>query len=159
MKKGVVASNTCCPMFDPTKYDGKVVKWKGKFFVKDTIHSLFNIPLDFGLVMNKSLKNIDIAQAKVKEQIVFVDEISPFKSHAYISVSKPVVGLSDVKLTGNFLCKVFEGRPNMKKWKIEMDAFVKSKKETAKKIYFMYPTCPKCSRKYGKNYVVMMAEI
>ena len=27
------------------------------------------------------------------------------------------------------------------------------------KMYFYYPTCPKCSKQYGKNYVVILAKI
>ena len=27
------------------------------------------------------------------------------------------------------------------------------------KLYFYYPTCPKCAKKYRKNYVVIMAKI
>jgi hypothetical protein len=26
-------------------------------------------------------------------------------------------------------------------------------------MYFFYTTCPKCAKKYGKNYVVILAQI
>jgi len=26
-------------------------------------------------------------------------------------------------------------------------------------MYFFYTTCPKCAKKYGKNYVVILAEV
>ncbi|MGE5758418.1 MAG: hydrolase [Sideroxydans sp.] len=28
-----------------------------------------------------------------------------------------------------------------------------------RKLYFYYTTCPKCAKKYGKNYVVILAEV
>jgi len=31
--------------------------------------------------------------------------------------------------------------------------------ETLKKILFYYTTCPKCAEAYGKNYVVLLAQI
>jgi hypothetical protein len=33
------------------------------------------------------------------------------------------------------------------------------KQEDEETIYFYYPTCPKCAKKYGKNYVVIFARI
>jgi hypothetical protein len=40
-----------------------------------------------------------------------------------------------------------------------MKRFVKSKGKDAKKFYFFYTTCPACAKVYGKNYVVILAEI
>jgi len=40
-----------------------------------------------------------------------------------------------------------------------MVAFVKSKGNEARKIYFFYTTCPRCAKFYGKNYTVLVAEI
>ncbi len=40
-----------------------------------------------------------------------------------------------------------------------MKLFVQSKNKKLKKFYFYYTTCPKCAKKYGKNYVVLLAEI
>jgi hypothetical protein len=64
------------------------------------------------------------------------------------------------KLTGTFLTKVFEGPyHNAGKWAVEMKDYVKRKNKTLKKIFFSYTTCPNCAKAYGKNYVVLFAQI
>ncbi|MCD4771227.1 hypothetical protein K8R30_02295 [archaeon] len=151
---------TCCPKFNPKKWDKKKITWKDKFFVKATVISLFHIPLNFARVMSKNMKKIEAAKASDKEMIVMGDEMSPFHSHVYLSVKKPVEGCKDVKLSGTFLTKVFEGPyKDMRKWIREMKDYVKKEKKELKRIYFYYTTCPKCAEKYGKNYVVLLAEI
>jgi len=40
-----------------------------------------------------------------------------------------------------------------------MAAHVKSKNKTLKQQLFYYTTCPKCAEVYGKNYVVLLAEV
>ena len=64
------------------------------------------------------------------------------------------------EISGTFLSKVFEGPyKNMCKWMKEMEQYVKSKDKETKMLYFYYTTCPKCAKKYGKNYVVLLAKI
>jgi hypothetical protein len=155
----LVKNYKCCPEFDPKLWDGKDIEWNGKFFVKDTVISAFHVPLNFGAVIKKNSKKINAANAATKNSVVVVDELSPFHSHVYIEVTKPVVGCHDVKLTGNFLSKVFEGPySKMKKNISDMNVYTKSMKKEIKKNYFFYPTCPKCSKKYGKNYTVILSE-
>jgi hypothetical protein len=36
---------------------------------------------------------------------------------------------------------------------------VASRGKQLQQLYFYYTTCPKCARKYGKNYVVILARI
>jgi len=157
MKDGEAA---CCPKFNPKKWDKKKITWKDKFFVKDTVISFFHIPLNFGSVMSRNCKKIKAAKAEDKDVIVVSDEMSLFHSHVYISVKKPVVGCKDVKLSGTFLARVFEGPyKDMRKWIKEMEDYVKKEKKKLKHMYFYYTTCPECAKKYGKNYVVLLAEI
>jgi len=40
-----------------------------------------------------------------------------------------------------------------------MQNYVKSKNKDLKKLYFYYTTCPKCAKIYGKNYVVLLAQV
>jgi hypothetical protein len=62
-------------------------------------------------------------------------------------------------ISGTFLSKVFEGPfRDMRKWTEEMKNFVQSKDKAIEKLYFFYTTCPKCAKKYGKNYVVILAQ-
>ena len=65
-----------------------------------------------------------------------------------------------VKLSGAFLTHVVEGPySKMPKWIEEMDGIVATRGAKLKKRYAWYTTCPKCAKTYGKNYVVMFAEL
>lgn len=151
---------TCCEKFNPKKYDKKKVIWKGKLFVKDKVYSFFHIPLNFGSVMKRNMKKLEDANAIPKEKLVLSDEKSLFYSNVYINTKKVVPKVHDVKLSGTFLTRVFEGPyKNMKKWIKEMEEYVKSEKQELKHMYFYYTTCPDCAKKYGKNHVVLFAEI
>ena len=153
---------TCCPKFNPVLWQEKEIVWRDKLFARDTVRSFMHIPLNMGSVMTKMGKLIDAVGAKLdkEEYLILSDETSPWKSDQLIAVSKEVPGLESVKLSGTYLTKVFEGQyqeaPN---WYKEMQNFVKSKGKKAKKIYMFYTTCPKCAKKYGHNYVVLLAQI
>jgi hypothetical protein len=63
-------------------------------------------------------------------------------------------------ISGTFLSKVFEGSfSKMKSWIAEMNNTVAAENKEIKKLFFYYTTCPKCAKKYGKNYVVLLAQI
>ena len=63
-------------------------------------------------------------------------------------------------LSGTFLSKVFEGSfRNIRTWVSEMQEYVKSQGRELQKLYFYYTTCPRCAKKYGKNYVVLLAQV
>ena len=119
-----------------------------------------HIPINFGQVMTKKMEKIVKAGASAKETIVLSDEKSIWGSDIYIAVEKDFKGSNAVKISGTFLTKVFEGQyKDMNKWMRDMNSFVTSKGKTAKKTYFFYTTCPKCAKVYGKNYVVILAEV
>jgi hypothetical protein len=40
-----------------------------------------------------------------------------------------------------------------------MTEYVENKGRKLKKLYFSYTTCPRCAKAYGKNYVVLFAQI
>jgi len=149
----------CCKKFDPTPWDDKEVVWQDKLFVKDRVRSLWHIPLNFGQVVVRNLKKIEAAGVK-PEQLMPVDENSPWGADLYIAVDKEVAGAETVKLSGTFLTKVFEGPyKNVVRWMDEMRKHVAGKGKEAKKFYFCYTTCPRCAKAYGKNYVVIMAQV
>jgi hypothetical protein len=47
----------------------------------------------------------------------------------------------------------------VRKWVGEMKGFVQSKGRALRKLYFYYTTCPKCAKKFGRNYVVLLAQV
>ena len=150
----------CCTKFNPEPWDGKETEWENKPFVTDRVRSLFHIPLNFPSVMKKNMALIEAAEAKSSEVMVLSDENSLWGADIYINVDKTVPDAKMSSISGKFLSKVFEGPyKNMGKWIKEMGDYVKSEGKEHKKLYFYYTTCPKCSKKYGKSYVVLLAQI
>jgi hypothetical protein len=150
----------CCPRFDPEPWDGQELQWQDKRFVKDRVTSFLRIPLNYGAVMTRSVGQIEAAGAAPEAMMVLSDENSLWSADVYLEVTKDVPGASMAAISGTFLCKVFEGPyGNMRKWIEEMKAFVQGKGKSPQKLYFYYTTCPKCAKKYGKNYVVILAQV
>jgi len=150
----------CCPRFDPKPWDKKTIKWENKIFLKDRVFSFFHIPINFGAIMKKDVEIIEKTKAKDPEMVVLSDENSLFGADVYLSVKKNVPGTKMEKISGTFLSMVFEGPyGSMGKWVKEMQEYAESKKKTIKKMYFYYTTCPKCAKEYGKNYVVILAQV
>jgi len=150
----------CCPRFDPGPWDGKELSWKDRKFVKDRVRSFLHIPLNFGLVMRRNVRLIEAAGAKPDDMIVLSDENSLWGADVYISVSRDVPNANNVTISGTFLSKVFEGPyQHVHKWIEETKRFVASRGKQLKKLYCYYTTCPKCAKKYGKNYVVILAQV
>ena len=150
----------CCPKFDPQPWADKQITWQDKLFLKARVKSFLHMPLNFGAVMECSMSKIRQAGAEEKDTIVLSDENSLWGADAYISVAKAVPETENVKLSGTFLSKVFEGPySNMGKWIKQMKQYVEEKGKCPAKFYFYYTTCPKCAKKYGKNYVVILAQV
>jgi len=150
----------CCPKFDPKNWDEKEITWDNKLFVKDRVMSVFHMPLNFGQVVSKNMEKIEKAGAKNTDNLMISDENSMWGADVYIAVDKEIPGMNTAKISGTFLAKAFEGQyREMGNWIKQMGEFVRSKGKTAKNLYFYYTTCPKCAKIYGKNYVVLLAEV
>ncbi len=151
--------NCCCPKFNPEPWDEKEITWDNKKFIQDRVVSFCHIPLNFGQVLKRMSKKIK-ASGVTHEDIVLSDEDSLWGSNIFVPVSGDVRNAKMTAISGRFLCKVFEGPyKNMRHWIKEMNEFVKSKEKKEDMRYFYYTSCPKCAKKYGKNYVVMLAKV
>jgi effector-binding domain-containing protein len=141
----------CCPRFEPGPWDKKEVTFNDKLFIKDHVTSFFHIPLNMNKVM---VRNMDMIP------MVLSDENSLWGADIYIAVSKDVQGAEMIKMSGTFLSDVFEGPyKNIRQWISQMTGYVREKGKVMKKLYFFYTTCPACAKYYGKNYVVLLAQI
>jgi hypothetical protein len=150
----------CCPKFDPQPWDDQVITWEEKPFLQDRVMSFLHIPLNFGAVMKRNMAAIEAAGATPDEMVVLSDESSLWGADVYVAVSKDVPATRMARLSGSFVTKVFEGPyRNLRDWIEEMRAHVSSKGKTLQRMYFYYTTCPKCAKKYGKNYVVILAQV
>ena len=153
-------TDECCPRFDPKPWDEAALTWEGKRFVKDRVISFFHIPLNYGAVMTRNIAAIEAANASPENRVVLTDENSLWGADVYLEVTKDVPGANMATISGAFLSKVFEGPyRNMRTWIEAMKAFVQGKGKGLQKLYFFYTTCPKCAKKYGKNYVVILAHL
>lgn len=160
MTNQIVKSTGCCELFNPEPWQEKEITWQDKIFIKDHVTSFLHIPLDMGKKIIKNMELIEIAGAKSSYQLMLTDEKSLWGADIYIDVVKEVPGAKMATISGTFLTKVFEGPyQNAGKWAKEMKEYVKSKGKELKKLYFSYTTCPKCAKVYGKNYVVLFAQI
>ncbi|MDD5096304.1 MAG: hypothetical protein PHY95_02200 [Candidatus ainarchaeum sp.] len=150
----------CCPKFDPKPWDGKVFEWKNKRFVKDRVFTFFHIPLNFGGVITKLNRKVEGAGAKIPDWLCLSDDTSLFNMDIYLAVDKEVPGAENVSLSGKFLSKAYEGPyQDTGKWCEDFKKYAKSRGFEIVKWYMWYTTCPKCAKKYGKNYVVIMCEV
>lgn len=150
----------CCPEFNPSPWNGKILEWVNKKFIKDKVFTLFYIPVNFGSVMTRAVKKIKEAKAKMLEGVVLSEHTSKWNMDLYLAVDKKISGAENVTLSGKFISKVYEGNfKDTRIWMKDFENYIKNKGMTAKKTYMWYTTCPKCARKYGKNYVVIFGQI
>ncbi|MFH0908472.1 MAG: hydrolase [bacterium] len=150
----------CCPRFDPQPWDETEFTWNNRRFVKDRVTSFLHIPLNFGAVMKRNVGPIHSAGAFPETVVILSDENSLWGADVYIEVTREIPGANMATISGSFLSKVFEGPyRNMRQWITEMKNYVRGKGKTIHTLYFFYTTCPKCAKKYGKNYVAILAQV
>lgn len=150
----------CCPPFDPTLWDEKSFEWENKKFIKDTVRTFFYMPLNFGSVMRRLLTKVEKAGATMPDWLCLSDHVSRWTMHAYLAVDKTIPDAENVALSGRYLSKVYEGPyRDTGKWCQDFHAYVKNKGLKIRKEYMWYTTCPKCAKKSGKNYVVIIGQV
>lgn len=150
----------CCPKFNPQPWEDKVFEWKGKKFIKEKVFCFFHMPINFGSVISGMMKKIDKAGAKTDKNICLSDHTSKWNMDIYLAVDKDIPESENVKISGKFLSRVYEGNfGETGQWIRNFGDYAKRNNHLLKKMYMWYTTCPKCAKKYGKNYVVIVAEI
>jgi hypothetical protein len=154
----------CCPRFDPEPWHDKEIRWENKLFVRDSVAQLMHKPLieAFGKAVAEMWKRIEDAGASpdIEDFIMLATESSPSKGELYIHVAKEVPNAGNVRLSGIYMTKVFDGPYSAAaRWIEEMTRYVNQKGKTVKRHYLYYTTCPKCAEIYGHNYVVAFAEV
>jgi len=151
---------TCCPEFNPAPWDGKLLEWENKKFVKSRVFTLFYMPITFGSAMRKLDNKIRGAGASVTGYLCLSDHTSKWNMDIYLAVDKEIPGVENTTLSGKFLSKTYEGPfSNTGKWCKDFESYSKEKGLEIKKWYMWYTTCPKCAKKYGKNYTVIICEV
>jgi len=149
----------CCPKFDPTPWDGKLFEWNNKKFIKEKVFTFLYMPVNFGAAMKKVFEKLEKSGTKISEGLFLSDHTSMWNMDLYVAVNRDIPDTENATISGKFLSKVYEG--NFKetgKWCKDFEIFAKSKGVEIKKMYMWYTTCPKCAKKYGKNYVVIIGK-
>ncbi|MBS4060916.1 MAG: hypothetical protein KG029_10990 [Bacteroidetes bacterium] len=150
----------CCPEFDPTLWDDKISEWDKKPFIKDKVFTIFYMPVNFGQVMTRLNDKVTKADAKMPDWLCLSEHTSMWNMGIYLAVDKEIQEAENTTLSGKFYSKVYEGSyNNTGKWTKDFESTVKSKGFKMNKLYMWYTTCPKCAKKYGKNYVVFFSQI
>ena len=150
----------CCPEFDPAPWHDKIMEWTDKSFIKRRVFTLNYIPVNFGMVMSKLDKKVRGAGAHMPGLLCLSDHTSRWNMNVYLSVDREIPGAENIALSGKFYSRVYEGGfRDTGKWCKDFEENARSKGFTIKKWYMWYTTCPKCAKKYGKNYVVILSEV
>ena len=150
----------CCPEFDPIPWDDKLFSWDNKKFMKDKVCTFFYMPVNFGQVMKRVMAKTEKAGVEIPDYLCLSDHTSKWNMDIYLAVDKEVEGAENTTLSGRFLSKVYEGSfKDTGKWYKDFEIFAKGKGVEIQKWYMWYTTCPKCAKKYGKNYVVIIGEV
>ncbi len=150
----------CCPKFEPAPWDEKIFEWKDKKFIKDSVFTLFYMPVNFGKKMQYLDGKIRQAGTEISDWMGLSDHTSKWNMDVYLAVDKEIPGLQNTTLSGTFVSKVYEGPyKETGNWHKDFTAWCQNKSYNPVKYFMWYTTCPKCAKKYGKNYVVIMAKI
>jgi effector-binding domain-containing protein len=150
----------CCLPFDSKPWDDQIFTWENKKFIKDKVFTIFYMPVNFGQVMKRLDKTLKKANANFQDSIGLSDHTSKWNMDLYLSVDKDIPGIENTTFSGKFYSKVYEGPfQDTGKWCKDYEGLAKSKGLTITKEYMWYTTCPKCAKKYGKNYVVIVGKI
>ena len=150
----------CCPKFNPEPFDNKIFEWNQKTFVKGSVNTFFFMPLNFGKVMTRMVTQIEASGATMPDGMGLSDHTSRWKMDIYVAVDKEIAGMDNVKLSGKFLSRVYEGNYNKTGvWCEDFKQAAGKQGLSIKKWYMWYNYCPKCAKHYGKNYVTIICEV
>jgi len=150
----------CCPEFNPIPWDDRTFEWKEKSFIKGQVFTLFYMPINFGAVMKRFDQKLKKSGATMPDYLCLSDHTSKWNMDLYLAVDKEIPESENTTISGNFFSKVYEGSfDDTEKWMKDFDGIVESDGHSLKKKYLWYTTCPKCAKKYCKNYVVVLGQI
>lgn len=161
---GKTERGECCPLFDPTKWHHVHHSWQGRPFLKDSVPELFHIPLagTYSKAIARMWKKASDAGAapEAKDFLLLANDPSSFRGDLYMLLSKDIPDAPTVILEGNFFSKVFEvSYGEVSKCLSETSQFLSRNGMFSLKDYISYPYCPKCAKKYGHTYVVVLSKV
>lgn len=152
--------NICCPEFNVENWDKKHFEWKNKRFVRDKVFTFFHIPVGFGRTMTKIMKKMTASGVNSPEWMSLSHHTSRWNMDVLVEVDGEVKGADNTVLNGKFYSRVYEGPyKDTQKWCDDYELDIADQDKELKKMYMWYVYCPKCAKKYGKNYTAIIGEI
>ncbi len=150
----------CCPEFNPVPWDSKILEWDNKKFIKDKVRTFLYMPLNFGSVIKKIMKKAEKEESFSPDYLCLSDHTSKWNMDIYLAVEEVIGGIQNITMSGSFFSRVYEGNfKDTGKWCSDFKSHAEKAGLNIGKIYMWYTTCPKCAKKYGKNYVVVIGKI
>jgi hypothetical protein len=150
----------CCEKFNPAPWNGKLFHWHDKLFVTARVFTFFYMPINFGAVISRLIGAVEKSKGATPDSLCLSEHTSKWNMNIYLAVDRPINGLENTSLSGEFLSKVYEGDfRDTGKWCEDFAIFAKQRNKIVEKMYMWYTTCPDCAKKYSKNYVVIIARI
>ena len=154
------AEEMCCPRFDPTLWQNKILDWGQKPFVRARVWCFLYMPVTLDATMRRLDQQISLAGASFEDAMALSEHTSPFAMWQYLAVDRPLPGMDNISLTGRFKVWVFEGPYEQSgEWMRQAEADAKAQNQTINRWLMWYTTCPKCAKKYGKNYVAVLGQL
>lgn len=150
----------CCPRFQPAPWDDTLLEWEKKRFIRAAVPTLFYIPLGFGRVMRKLDRLAATGGAKWVDHLCLSEHVSPWRMDLYLAVDREVPGAENVTISGKFYSRVYEGEfRDTGKWMDEAGKEAAARWYDIRRWFMWYTTCPRCAKKYGENYVVLLGQV
>jgi len=150
----------CCPRLIPEDWENRTFEWEDKIFLKAKVLTFMYIPLNFGHVMTKLMRKLEKENVSSPDNLCLSEHTSKWNMNLYLAIDKEMAGEKIAKLNGKFLSKVYEGQfQETQKWFDDFNTYAKDNSYDIQKTYMWYTTCPKCAKKYGKNYTVIFGKI
>ncbi|HOE04487.1 MAG TPA: hypothetical protein PLZ52_04675 [Bacteroidales bacterium] len=150
----------CCPPFEPSNWHNQVHVWDNKMFVKDHVRTILHAPMNFGEVITRLMAKMEAAGATSPDWLGLSDHTSKWNMDIYVATDRMVPNADNVTISGKIYSRVYEGDfRDTKKWCIDFENEARASGYNISKWYMWYTTCPKCAKKYGKNYVVVLGKI
>lgn len=157
-------SKHCCPVPDKAKWHDKTHVWEEKLFIMKEIKLFMHMPnpKKVGQVIEYLWNKAKETGAATSDEdfLLLAHESSPWKGEYYLNVTKEIPGEENVKMSGTFISKIFDGPYNaVPKWVKEFEQYAKEKGLEIEDYWFHYATCPKCMKKTGHNYVIAFGKV
>jgi hypothetical protein len=106
------------------------------------------------------MAKIEKSGATAQDWLGLSDHTSKWNMDLYLAVDREIPNAENVSFNGRFFSKVYEGDfKETSKWCKDFELHCQGRGLPVEKYYMWYTTCPKCAKKYGKNYVVIIGRL